>query len=222
MNVADLVRIVTHALFQHGAAEGLDNDSADPSKLIRCFGIGLGLLSMQMDVLKALIAAEQREVTELPSVSGLASQFLEQGRIDRELNLQKQGETFSALLVELWAALISANTPVWLELSQHPALGAQEEEVMKSDCWLFEALQNAVNEVRSGELRSELLPSADNTASDDTLLQQVLAASGVTSKQLNEEGEIVNVPKHQRNHRVEHVVKLCMGLVFREQLQQMQ
>lgn len=221
--VSELVKVVTRALGFHGAAsvaapvDAADISehslfAADPSQLVRCFGVALSLLSMQMDMLDALL----KEVDETAPQS---EEFGLQSRAERHDELRRQMAALDTMATQLWGALISANSAAWLELACYPALGAQEEEVLRGECWLHDAVLSAARDSASGNLREELIPS-DSTDQTDTLLQRALEASGITHKRLNSEGEAEGLPEGQSNQRIVHIVKICVGMALNARVNQ--
>lgn len=240
MNVSDLVKLISRALRHHGASATVAVPdelhplrASDVSVLPRLFGIGLGLLSMQMDLLDSLIvaAAKEREGENDTAAAGLSlqsgrialsqleqqyAQHSQQGRLQQ---LRRQEESFAALLVDLWGSLIAANTLTWLELSCYPTLGAQEEVAVKTDCWLYGAIVGAVGEAASGNLRGELIPTVQQQAAvvpagKQSLLQQALSSSQVISKRLGSDGDIEDVRGGQENQRVVHIIKVCVNMAL--------
>lgn len=223
MPVSELVKIVTHALRFHGAAsvsapaeaEALSGHrlfTSDPSQLVRCFGVALSLLSMQMDLLDALL----KEVEETAPQS---EEFGQQSRSERREELGRQMAALDGMSTQLWGALISANTAAWLELACVPALGAREEEVLRAECWLHEAVLSAARDAASGNLREELVPTGSSEKTD-ALLHKALEASGITHKRLNGEGEAEDLPEGQSNQRIVHIVKICVGMALNVQVNQ--
>lgn len=209
----------TKALRHHGESSasntGADPDHLlhcpDPDDLPRCFGSALGLLSMQMDVVDRLVEHAQRRLEQSAGGGALEQQLVADG-VTRSLEkAQHQRETLQSLLVALWAALIAANTPTWLELACYSSLGAQEEAALKDACWLYPATVDAAEEAAEGVLRQEVVL---NAADDNALLEQALTASGVTELRLEADGEVHHLPVGQVNSRVVHVVKVCVGMAL--------
>lgn len=222
--VSELVKIVTRALAFHGAAsvaapvdmEGVSTHAlftSVPSQLVRCFGVALSLLSMQMDLLDALL----KEVDETAPQS---EEFGLQSRGERQDELRRQMAALDGMATQLWGALIAANTAAWLELACYPALGAQEEEeVLRVECWLHDAVLCAVRDSTSGNLREELIP-ADSSEQTDALLHKALEAAGIAHKRLNSEGEVESLPEGQTNQRIIHIVKICVGMALSARVDQ--
>lgn len=221
MPVSELIKITTRALSHHGAASigqlGAFEDelsahpftAPDPTSLVRCFGVSLSLLSMQMDLLDALLS-EATTPAEAEVEGSDAS--------GHRNELRRQLASFDDMLTQLWAALIAANTGAWLELSCYPNLGAQEEAVLTSECWLYAAVRQAVGEAANGNLREELIPS--DTAGATGLLQRALHTSLVASKKLGIDGEVAELPSGQVNQRLVHIVKLCVDMALTGQSDQ--
>lgn len=221
--VSELVKIVTRALAFHGAASvasPVDTEAlsahafftSDPSQLVRCFGVALSLLSMQMDLLDALL----KEVDE---TAPQGEEFGLQTRAERQDELRRQMAALDGMATQLWGALISANTAAWLELACYPALGAQEEEVLRGECWLHDAVLSAMRDSTSGNLREELIP-ADSSEQTDALLHKALEASGIIYRRLNCEGEVESLPEGQNNQRIMHIVKICVGMALSARVDQ--
>ena len=206
--VSDIIRTITRALQYQGSAAVRDPSHAlaaeATSDLVRCFGVALSLLSMQMDMLDALLRETETEAEDEAEETGANGQRNE---------LQKQQRAFSAMLTELWAALIAANTSVWLELCCYSDLGVQEEMVLRNECWLYAAVASAIDEAAASNLREELIP-IDTGDSSNTLLQKALSASGLCTKRLGSDGDIEELPSGQSNQRLIHIIKVCVGIAL--------
>lgn len=219
--MSELIKLTTRALVHHGAvsiegpgAAGGDLSAhpftaPDPISLVRCFGVALGLLSMQMDLLDALLS-EASASAEGEMESSDAS--------DHRNELRRQLASFDDLLTQLWGALIAANTGAWLELSCYPTLGVQEEAVLTNECWLYAAVRQAVGDAASGNLREELIPA--DTAGSAGLLQRALENSLVAHKKLGLDGEVEEISSGQVNQRLVHIVKVCVGMALSGQNEQ--
>lgn len=232
--MSDLVKLVARALRHYGASATLavvDEQhhlhAPDASALPRLFGMGLGLLSMQMDLLDTLLVATTAAAADNTDGGGesgtalrtplslMEQQHAQQSQQVRLAQLRKQEESFAALLVDLWGSLIAANLATWLELSCYPTLGAQEEQAFRTDCWLFAAVASALGEASSGNLRGELIPTAQGNEGE-SLLQMALTSSQITSKRLGADGEVENTPGGNVNQRVVHIIKVCVNMALHE------
>lgn len=216
--VSELIKIITRALAFHGVASGEEQSShayaaADPADLVRCFGMALGLLSMQMDLLDSLLGEVQA------SPAHPSEQFGQPSQAERQGELRRQLASFDDMVTQLWGALIAANTAAWLELACYPALGSQEEQVLRSECWLHAAVASAVGDAASGNLREELIPS-DTSEKTGALLSKALQVSGLASKRLSNDGEVEEVPHGQSNQRLVHIIKICVGMALSAQHEQ--
>jgi len=243
-NVSDLIKTVIAALRYNGQCSvnitRSDSDHpmhpSDPASLAKCFGVGLSLLSMQLDVLDGLSSAA--EDAGMRTAGAEQTHATANSELDRELSsnstqqqrtadLERQRHALSALITELWAALISANLAVWMDLSCNSSLGSVEENTMKTECWLYENLSMALSEAQSNNLRSELIvtnnPSQSQSVegvsrlSEKSLLDKAIDSSGIATQQLDPvSGEIRTLPTGQVNARVVHVVKACVELAASE------
>ena len=242
MGVSELVILIAQALHYHGKAKlsGLSHDeigdenegdplrASDPTELPRCFGAGLGLLSMQLDLLDTLqlnltaqtAAADatldsdggnvSAPLAPTSSVAVLEQQMAAKNIRERQEKLRAQSEALNEQVLAMWSAIISANTSAWAELSSYCTLGVAEEEVLKRECWLFGALKQALAEVAGGNLRCELLPSDCSSS----LLDAAIAQSGVGSYRLSADGSAIQATGAP-NNRVPHVIKVCVSLALR-------
>ena len=219
--MSELIKLTTRALTHHGAVSigGLETaegelsahpfTAPDPISLVRCFGVSLGLLSMQMDLLDALLSE-----ASVSSEGEMESSDVS----DHRNELRRQLASFDDLLTQLWGALIAANTGAWLELSCYPSLGVQEEAVLTNECWLHAAVRQAVGDAASGNLREELIPA--DTAGSTGLLQRALENSRVAQKKLGVDGEVEELSSGQVNQRLVHIVKMCVDLALSGQNEQ--
>lgn len=219
--MSELIKITTRALTHHGAVSTGGFDSAEmdlsahpftapePVSLVRCFGVSLSLLSMQMDLLDALLS-EATSASEGEAEGSDAS--------GHRNELRRQLASFDDLLTQLWGALIAANTGAWLELSCYANLGAQEEAILTQECWLHAAVRQAVGDAASGNLREELIPS--DTAGSAGLLQRALENSRVAHKKLGADGEVEEIAAGQVNQRLVHIVKMCVDMALSGQNEQ--
>ena len=219
--MSELIKLTTRALTHHGAVSigGLETaegelsahpfTAPDPLSLVRCFGVSLGLLSMQMDLLDALLS----------EASASAEGEMENSDIsDHRNELRRQLASFDDLLTQLWGALIAANAGAWLELSCYPSLGVQEEAVLTNECWLYAAVRQSVGDAASGNLREELIPA--DTAGSTGLLQRALENSRVAQKKLGVDGEVEELSSGQVNQRLVHIVKMCVDMALSGQNEQ--
>lgn len=211
--------LVTDALRYYGettsseTAPDLEHALAvdDPSSLVRAFGMGLGLLSMQLSMLDDLEKETPDCAVATESVDGdIAAKTAR----ETAATLAAQREKLSSLVTGLWSAAIAANKQTWLELACYPSLGAREEARIKTDCLLYQMVANAVSEVSAGQVREELVPSGGATAESD-LLTKAMASSGVCDQHLSANGTAQQLPEGQTNSRVEHLLKVCVGSAMR-------
>jgi hypothetical protein len=233
-NVSDLVKIITGALRYHGESTSTGPVASaehplyvpDTSALIRCFGIGLGLLSMQMDLVDGLIA-ESTSANAARESASLVGQFASSSAQSKLAELKDQQARLAAMQVELWAALIAANTSAWLELACSQSIGAVEEAAVRTDCWLFEGVVNALEDLQTGGLRQEMValnvPVAHGAAGTSaSLLDRAVAASGVAAMRLDADGECRNLPAGDTNSRAVHIIKVCVSMALNDGPQAMQ
>jgi hypothetical protein len=223
VNVTDLVTLATDALRYHGETASSTGSAgehdhplhcSDPAAALpRAFGIGLGLLSMQLDLVDGLLEQARKALTG--SAEEAQEHLLTMDVLEQRLTAaERQREALHRLLVGLWAALVAANTAAWLEIACYPSLGAQEESALKNDFWLFSATVDALSEASAGVLREEVVIT--NDAGEEDLLEQALTASGVSSMRLESDGEARRLPPGEVNKRVLHVIKVCVDMALRE------
>lgn len=214
--VSELVKVITRALRYYGttafhdpshplSAATTTAQGAEDS-LPRCFSVALSLLSMQMDLLDTLLQGLS---------SGASGPDVNQDVSEQRTEFLRQKASFADQLTELWAALLVANGELWLRLSAFPDLGAEQEEAMRSECWLFAAVASAVSDAAGGLLREELIPAEEERGNGGrALLQSALDASGLCGKQLGADGEIEELAAGKVNQRLVHVIKVCVGMAL--------
>ena len=231
INVTDMVEVVTHALQYQGETTSTTDlpdpqhalYAPNPSELVRAFGLALNLLSMQLDLIDGLLAEttaqEAASSSSDVSTSAMGRQYAEETHREKLSKLQKQQTKLSALIANLWGAVIKANKLTWLRLACYPTLGALEENTMKEECWLYHAIRIAINEVQAGNLREELLPytEGENNQKESTLLEKAITASEISLFTLTSEGEISTLPTNQTNNRIIHVIKVCINTAEQEE-----
>jgi hypothetical protein len=222
---------------------------AGSDEYIRCFGVCLGLLSMQLDMLDAFAklagaraastyASYATSTSTSTSTSGGDSNeaALEAAARERE-ELMFQGRSLSELLTLLWAALIRANAVTWLEVALRPSLGGAEEEMIRAEGLLFQAVAQAAPEVWGGRMRKELVPGSERLSHTSTspssplspsssaasdLLLDAITASGVTECTLDEQGRLVEGGEQGGQGqgglaaRIEFVIRASVDLALAE------
>lgn len=189
-----------------GIIRGLESLGATPSEeetenLVRCFFIGVSLLSMEYDVADLMNSNK----------SGLVSAALHQ---DRAVAVQV---TLDRLLVKLWATLIRAQSSTWLDLSQRASLGAQEEQEVREGLWLYAAIKAILPDVRENKVRGALLPlPAGQGDSGKGLLDAALEASELGRQVWSRERRawVTSPEGGPRNDRVLHLVKVAVDMAW--------
>ncbi len=102
----------------------------DQSDLVRYFGVGLSLLSMELDVVEAIAADSERD---------------------------KQLARLESMLQALWGAVVKVQTDAWLQLSACPDLSSVEEEMMRSGTVLYGALFQSLLQVAQNNISDALM-----------------------------------------------------------------
>eukprot|EP01034_Spumella_vulgaris_P021857 gene21857-27929_t len=189
-NVSDLVGLVTRIIHsqnsdpQHVQQQEIHfNSEVSHKEVVQCFGLGISLLHMQLEVVETLARAA-------PTPGSSSKRAI-------DVDLAAQTDVLRNLLVSLWAALVTAQSEMWTDLSAIPNLSANEENLIREHCLLFKALVSVCDEVAQGNIKESLLPSVDGE-----LLDAMVAVSGVAGSQ--------DAP----NKRVVYILKVCVEMAL--------
>lgn len=170
---------------------------------------GLQFLHVHAD--SAAISVDEKALvaSKCLVVLGLSANFFIKaaGKGHNEVQIQQGRNEAATLTTDLWTSVLAIDGPLFLEISLAGRIGQDEEKALRKETILYKLTSDAFAGLQEGTLLQEMLPI------DGERLQKLVESSGLTRKDIDMEGNIINLsPSQQSNERVRMVVQECVKL----------